>query len=123
MTGDLGSKKKKRVGVGKAIRDRIHARDNFACQKCGRMTNLNIHHILAVQDGGKDDDDNLITLCFPCHREWGLAEMVLDVPFDAWLPLPPYDVLLLFVMAQGNMMKYGYLLTGTLYLIIEEKQP
>ncbi len=86
---------KRRPGVGKTIRTRILSRDDNVCRKCGRKDNLNIHHIQAVMDGGTDHDDNLITVCKACHREWELAEMVMDISFEKWLPQPPYCVLFL----------------------------
>lgn len=84
----------KRPGVKKSIRTRILLRDEYNCRKCGRRESLNIHHIQAVMDGGSDEDDNLITLCVPCHREWELAEMCMEISFDVWLSQPPYSALL-----------------------------
>jgi len=98
----------KRPGVNKSIRTRVLLRDEGACQKCGRRDHLNIHHIQAVMDGGSDDDSNLVTVCIPCHREWELAEMVMDIPFDRWLPLPSYDVLLMSVLSQGFIFEYKH---------------
>ena len=38
------------------------------CQKAGRLTPANeVHHIVAVNDGGSDHDDNLMGLCKSCH--------------------------------------------------------
>lgn len=93
-------KKSKRSGVNSSIRSRILTRDEVTCQKCGRRDRLNIHHIQAVQDDGKDEDNNLITLCVPCHREWELIEMITTIPFDVWLPLPTYSVLLVAFLQQ-----------------------
>jgi len=47
-------------------------RDNFTCQKCGfqdkTMVKIEAHHIIPLYLGGKDELDNLITLCFDCHH-------------------------------------------------------
>lgn len=57
----------------KWIRNEIIIRDNYECQECGSLggrkgdTELHVHHIEQVQDGGSDDRDNLITLCDECH--------------------------------------------------------
>jgi HNH endonuclease len=41
------------------------------CQRCGMLAGegpLEVHHKLAVLQGGHDGDDNLEVLCFACHR-------------------------------------------------------
>ena len=49
-------------------------RDDYACQKCGAQggrkgdTQLHVHHIKPVAEGGSDDLENLETLCSSCHR-------------------------------------------------------
>ena len=42
-------------------------RDAWRCQVCGRMQNLEVHHIEFRSQGGSDADENLITLCSACH--------------------------------------------------------
>lgn len=38
------------------------------CQKLGRLTPASeLHHIIAVNDGGSDHGDNLMGLCKSCH--------------------------------------------------------
>ena len=64
---------------------RILKRDNYLCQECmrqGRLTPLKVRprdhavdHITPKARGGTDEDDNLQSLCAPCHsaktaREW-----------------------------------------------------
>ena len=45
------------------------------CQKAGRMTPaVESHHIIPVEDGGSDRDENLIPLCKSCHSRISLAE-------------------------------------------------
>lgn len=49
----------------------ILQRDNFACQKCGATTNLNVHH-LSYEKGKlawEYPNENLITLCQDCHEK------------------------------------------------------
>jgi|SRR3989344_1429909 len=47
-------------------------RDNFTCQKCKLRDKtgmkLEAHHIIPIYLGGKDELDNIITLCFDCHK-------------------------------------------------------
>ena len=49
------------------LRDEVLKRDNNQCQLCGKTGDLIIHHKIPVKMGGKDDIDNLITLCRICH--------------------------------------------------------
>jgi hypothetical protein len=52
------------------VRRFILDRDNYTCVKCGRgkgHVNLLVHHIVPWRDGGRNTNDNLITLCSLCH--------------------------------------------------------
>ena len=42
-------------------------RDNWRCQHCGRMRNLEVHHQTKRSHLGRDPPENLITLCAACH--------------------------------------------------------
>lgn len=47
----------------------VFKRDRYRCRICGRSgVELEVDHILAVAQGGKDRLDNLQTLCFDCNR-------------------------------------------------------
>ncbi|TDB48070.1 MULTISPECIES: HNH endonuclease [Photorhabdus] len=59
------------------IRTRILKRDNYLCQDCLRkdclrngraVTATTVDHIIPKARGGTDDDSNLQSLCWPCHR-------------------------------------------------------
>jgi 5-methylcytosine-specific restriction protein A len=53
-------------------RARILKRDNHLCQNCLRsgraVAAKTVDHIKAKAHGGTDDDSNLESLCWPCHR-------------------------------------------------------
>ncbi|MDU4356990.1 MAG: HNH endonuclease signature motif containing protein [Phytobacter diazotrophicus] len=53
-------------------RARILSRDNHLCQSClkeGRaVPAVTVDHIKPKAQGGTDDDANLQSLCWPCHR-------------------------------------------------------
>lgn len=53
------------------LKQRIFKRDNFKCQKCNfrdpTVQDLEAHHIKSRVFGGKDQLNNLITLCSICH--------------------------------------------------------
>ena len=51
----------------KLTRD-VLQRDNWRCQICGTMVNLEVHHQQFRSRGGSDSESNLITLCNGCHR-------------------------------------------------------
>ncbi len=42
-------------------------RDNWRCQACGNMQNLQVHHLKHRSQSGDDEEQNLITLCAECH--------------------------------------------------------
>jgi 5-methylcytosine-specific restriction endonuclease McrA len=48
---------------------RVLERDNLRCQACGSMQNLEVHHIQFRSHSGPDLEENLITLCAPCHGQ------------------------------------------------------
>jgi 5-methylcytosine-specific restriction endonuclease McrA len=51
------------------LRQWILKRDNWRCQNCGCLENLEVHHKLLRSQGGDDSELNLITLCRPCHSK------------------------------------------------------
>jgi 5-methylcytosine-specific restriction endonuclease McrA len=54
--------------VYQQLRQRVLERDGWRCQACGSLTNLEVHHIRFRSQQGHDTDENLITLCFECHK-------------------------------------------------------
>lgn len=50
-----------------AVRERVFRRDGYRCVRCGSEQQLECDHVLEVRCGGCPDDDNLRTLCRPCH--------------------------------------------------------
>ena len=43
-------------------------RDGWRCQACGTRSNLEVHHRQHRSQSGDDSEQNLITLCAPCHQ-------------------------------------------------------
>jgi hypothetical protein len=61
----------KRKGLSKKTRFEVFKRDSFTCQYCGAhppAAILEVDHIVAVAEGGDNDDTNLVTACFNCNR-------------------------------------------------------
>lgn len=66
--------KNKFYGIGKCewkrLSKKILKRDKFICQSCGkclRKHKHNVHHILPFIFSHNNSEDNLVSLCIPCH--------------------------------------------------------
>lgn len=68
-----------RDSITRKIRFTIFKRDGYRCQICGNSAasgaRLEVDHKHPVAKGGKNDHDNLWTLCFDCNRGKGIAEL------------------------------------------------
>lgn len=72
----------KRKAISKRVRFEIFKRDEFTCQYCGQTPPkviLHIDHVIAVANGGTNDQDNLVTSCEPCNLGKG-ARSLKSVP-------------------------------------------
>ena len=52
----------------KAVRGKRMKLDHFQCTMCGTAKNLTVHHI-TYDRLGREDMDDLITLCKGCHAK------------------------------------------------------
>jgi 5-methylcytosine-specific restriction protein A len=64
----------KAKGVTKAVRDKVHDRSGWVCEKDGKNRATEIHHRTGRQMGGSREPwvnlpGNLLDLCGDCHRE------------------------------------------------------
>lgn len=64
----------KAKGITQAVRDIVHARSGYVCEKCGKRRAEQIHHRTGRQMGGSREPwvnlpGNLLDLCTPCHDE------------------------------------------------------
>ena len=66
-------KKVKRIKLGKRIyrrlMKRVLERDDWRCQKCGSLEDLQIHHKVKRSQLGDDALQNLVTYCAQCHMK------------------------------------------------------
>jgi 5-methylcytosine-specific restriction endonuclease McrA len=49
------------------LRWAIFERDGYACGVCGSRSDLTVDHVSPVIVGGRDEPDNLRTLCRRCN--------------------------------------------------------
>ena len=70
------------------LRQQILRRDNWRCQSCGTMSNLEVHHREFRSHAGNDSEENLITLSSwrPCKCAWYIAKQ-LSAPSAHWRKL------------------------------------
>jgi len=72
-------KRRKVAGATLTARSkRIKARDGYRCQMCGAVhipEDMEVDHITPIFRGGSEDDDNLQSLCKPCHEDKTASDM------------------------------------------------
>ena len=58
--------------IAPAVRAAVLARDRHRCRAPGCVNTrfLEVHHIVAREQGGSNRAENLVTLCSSCHRQW-----------------------------------------------------
>jgi HNH endonuclease len=76
------------------VRDAALKRDTW-CMRCCSKRSLEVHHIVAIADGGADELDNVEVLCYPCHKEWH-QEAEGHVSYDVFLDDIPARILARF---------------------------
>lgn len=64
----------KNIWLPKKLRLEILERDNYTCKECfinyyDKQNLLHVHHIIPRRDGGTNDESNLKTLCYLCHKK------------------------------------------------------
>jgi len=64
------------------------------CKKCmffapWGSSQIDVHHIVPLADGGSNDEDNLIVLCHSCHEEWHAHCEDGKTTFSEWMSRTP----------------------------------
>lgn len=71
---------KTRETIPQGVRFNVLRRDEFRCRYCGRSSPdvvLHCDHVIAVANGGSDDEDNLVTACSDCN--FGKGTKTVDI--------------------------------------------
>ncbi len=70
MTGLFPKRRRLQLDTAtyRRLRQRVLERDGWRCQRCGRMNELQVHHICPRSQLGEHAEGNLITLCASCHQ-------------------------------------------------------
>ena len=90
-------KKVKRIKLGirtyRRLMKRVLERDDWRCQKCGSLENLQIHHQIKRSQQGDDALQNLVTLCAHCHMaehgQLGFERKALESSANKSLSISP----------------------------------
>lgn len=65
----MKSKRTKALEISKKVREKVYERDGSLCVMCGSVGMPNAHYIARSQ-GGLGIEENILTLCFDCHRQY-----------------------------------------------------
>ena len=63
-------KRTKALAISKAVKAAVYARDGGCCVLCGSPRGLPCCHYLSRAQGGLGIEENIVTLCDNCHREY-----------------------------------------------------
>lgn len=79
--------------IPEAVRRRVLERDNEQCQLCGTSgeNRLQVHHVTYRSQGGTHTEDNLVTLCWVCHRavhEGRAGVVLIEINPGEWSAFP-----------------------------------
>lgn len=74
----------------------VYTRDDWRCRHCRNRNGLHPHHVVYQGHGGGDVLNNLLTLCWKCHRDIHEARLRLEV-----VELKPNDLVVKFWRLKG----------------------
>lgn len=60
----------KQLAISRAVKEAVYQRDNGCCVLCGSPYGLPNAHYIARSQGGLGIEQNVVTLCEWCHREY-----------------------------------------------------
>lgn len=66
----MKSNRSKACDIPQKIKKRVWERDGGRCIICGSRNALPSAHYISRAQGGLGIEENIVTLCFNCHREY-----------------------------------------------------
>ena len=61
----------KATGIPQHVKEAVFERDGGRCVRCGRVRGAFPNaHFIARSQGGLGIEENILTLCWPCHYEY-----------------------------------------------------
>ena len=55
------------ANIPNEVRKSVYRRDGYRCALCDSTKGLQVHHCIKRSQGGSNQPQNLITLCWKCH--------------------------------------------------------
>ena len=86
----------KKTAIPRRVKERVYTRDNGKCVLCGRWAEPSwaCAHFIRRSQGGLGIEENILTLCPACHRDFdegpdrkaltGILETYLSSIYDNW---------------------------------------
>lgn len=83
--GELDRHVSDEKGISEKTRHVCYVRDGWKCRKCGHEESLTLHHIIYRSLGGGHQPENLVTLCWPCHKRVHDKEILPKWINNVWI--------------------------------------
>lgn len=64
------SRRTKALAISQAVKDRVFERDGGCCVWCGSPAGQPNAHYIPRSKGGLGTEENILTLCWPCHMKY-----------------------------------------------------
>lgn len=55
------------ASIPNSVRKKVYRRDGYRCALCDSTKSLQVHHVIPRSEGGSNQLQNLICLCWKCH--------------------------------------------------------
>ena len=68
------SKRAKACDIPQSVKERVWARDGERCIICESRFAMPNSHFIRRSQGGLGIEENIVTMCFNCHREYDQGE-------------------------------------------------
>lgn len=66
----MKTKRAKACDIPKKVKDRVWERDGHKCIICGSYYAMPNSHYIRRSQGGLGIEENIVTMCMDCHREY-----------------------------------------------------